>query len=426
MNARLIKLWNDLQSSYYFIPSLMALGAVILAFVTGYIDRVYDYKVAEHIGWFYSSRPDGARAILTTIAGSMMTIASVSFSITMVAVTTAAGQYGPRLIGNFMRDRANQITLGTFTATFIYCLLILRLSKEGKNGAEDIVEHVPNFSLLVAMTLALASVAVLIYFVHHIPETLNVGNITGRVGRKLRSALGDVFPKTVGEETDFDDDSRIQALGDMESYKVCSSAEGYVQALNDTRLLNIAVNNDVVLKLLSRPGDFVIKGEPLVEVYSGQDVSEETEKAIRDSYAMGLERTEYQNVMFLVDELIEILARALSPGINDPFTAINCLHWYKSALNAAMKGQLPSSCRYDSDENLRVIVKPISITELTDRLCGGSLPYISGDLNVMKEMIAILNTLIDDAESDEHKACLKRHLEAYEKAEKRFQKRLEA
>ena len=123
MNARLIKFWNDLQSSYYFIPSLMALAAVLLAFLTSYIDKTFDFEIAQKLGWFYSNKADGARAILTTIAGSMMTVAAVTFSITMVAVTSAAGQYGPRLIGNFMRDRANQITLGTFTSTFVYCLL---------------------------------------------------------------------------------------------------------------------------------------------------------------------------------------------------------------------------------------------------------------------------------------------------------------
>ena len=116
MNARLIKAWNDLQSSYYFIPGLMAIGAVFLAWFTGYLDQHFNPEIAETMGWLYSNKPDGARAILTTIAGSMMTVASVIFSITMVAVTTASGQYGPRLIGNFMRDRGNQWSLGILIA----------------------------------------------------------------------------------------------------------------------------------------------------------------------------------------------------------------------------------------------------------------------------------------------------------------------
>lgn len=163
MNARLIKLWQDLQSSYYFIPGLMALAAIVLAEITCNIDSKFDIAIMKKMGWFYSNEADGARSILSTIAGSMITVAGVTFSMTMVAVSSASAQYGPRLIGNFMRDRANQFTLGTFTATFVYCLLILRVTHSGETGAESIAEFIPNISLLVALVLTLASVAVLIF-----------------------------------------------------------------------------------------------------------------------------------------------------------------------------------------------------------------------------------------------------------------------
>lgn len=416
MNARLIKAWNDLQSSYYFIPGLMAIGAIILAAITGHLDQRYDYAMAEKLGWFYSNKADGARAILTTIAGSMMTVASVTFSITMVAVTSAAGQYGPRLIGNFMRDRGNQITLGTFTSTFVYCLLILRSARTGDGGTGDnaVAEFVPNISLLVAMGLTLTSVAVMIYFIHHIPETLNVGNITGRVGRKLRRDVEVLFPHDMGKGVPVDDaPSEESIFDDLKAEDVCTRAEGYIQAVNEDALLEYACKNDLIIKFNSRPGEFVVKGDALLNVYcvSGEELSEEQHDKIRSAFAMGQERTDYQNVLFLSDQLAEILARALSPGINDPFTAINCLHWFQSAISAAMSGHTPSPYRLDKKGNIRAIVYPVSFEDFVDSICGKIRPYVCTDVNVTRAMIDMLSKLRARSRSESQKAILDKHLE---------------
>ncbi|MDA8708796.1 DUF2254 domain-containing protein [Hellea sp.] len=165
MNARLIKIWQDLLSSYYFIPALMALGAFVLAFITCHLDRNISTTTIKNLGLFYSNSPDSAHAILATIAGSMITVAGVTFSMTMVAVTSASAQFGPRLIGNFMRDKANQFTLGTYTATFVYCLLIMRIARVGNSetAQNGVTEIVPNISLLVALGMTLTSVGVLKY-----------------------------------------------------------------------------------------------------------------------------------------------------------------------------------------------------------------------------------------------------------------------
>jgi len=364
MNARLIKLWNDLQSSYYFIPGLMAIGAIFLAMLTSHIDETWDYELANKLGWFYSNKADGARAILTTIAGSMMTVASVTFSITMVAVTSAAGQYGPRLIGNFMRDRANQITLGTFTSTFIYSLLILRVARTGDaSGVENAVaEFVPNLSLLVAMGLTMASVGVMIFFIHHIPETLNVGNITGQVGRQLRKDIKDMFPEEIGE-AELDSDVDESDYNNISAVKIKSVAEGYIQAVNETALMDWATENDAVIRLQYRPGDFAISGDPLMQVWKANaPLEDEAINKLLAGYALGQDRTAHQNILFLADELVEILARALSPGINDPFTAINCINWFQSALKTMMEVTPPSPYRRDDNGDVRIISYPVSFS----------------------------------------------------------------
>lgn len=420
MNARLIKLWNDLQSSYYFIPGLMALGAVFLAVFTSHIDKTLEFAVAEKLGWFYSNKADGARAILTTIAGSMMTVAAVTFSITMVAVTSAAGQYGPRLIGNFMRDRANQITLGTFTSTFVYCLLILRVARTGDaSGVENgVAEFVPNVSLLVAMLMTMFSVGVMIYFIHHIPETLNVGNITGKVGRKLRNDIKTLFPEDIGDETKCENqEPEIDPLffENAKSFDLTAIAEGYIQAVNEDAILNWARDHNAVVRLQYRPGDFAVKDNILMRVWKKQeqdvDPSDESLEKLRGSYAMGQERTAHQNILFLADELVEILARALSPGINDPFTAINCINWFHSALKAMMRVKLPSPNRRDANGDIRVIAHPVSFKRFVSVICDQSRPYISTDRNATIKMLTILTELTAASKNDDHREILAQQIE---------------
>ena len=419
MNARLIKFWNDLQSSYYFIPGLMALGAIFLAVFTSHIDKTLEVEIADKLGWFYSNKADGARAILTTIAGSMMTVAAVTFSITMVAVTSAAGQYGPRLIGNFMRDRANQITLGTFTSTFVYCLLILRVARTGDaSGVENAVtEFVPNVSLLVAMLMTMFSVGVMIFFIHHIPETLNVGNITGKVGRKLRNDIKAMFPKEIGEgeedaqENSKSDDDIDEALYDnASSFQVTATAEGYIQAVNEDAILEWARANNSVVRMQYRPGDFAVKGNSLMQVWTlkGEktEPDEDALQTLRNSYAMGQDRTAHQNILFLADELVEILARALSPGVNDPFTAINCINWFHSGIKAMMSVQRPSPFRRDDDGKLRVIAHAVSFERFISVICDQSRPYISADRNAALKMLTVLTELAAEAENDQHRKIL--------------------
>ena len=421
MNARFIKFWNDLQSSYYFIPGLMALGAVGLAMLTSHIDKNWDYQIAEKLGWFYSNKADGARAILTTIAASMMTVASVTFSITMVAVTSAAGQYGPRLIGNFMRDRANQVTLGTFTSTFVYCLLILRITRTGDaSGMENgVAEFVPNISLLVAMGLTMASVGVMIFFIHHIPETLNVGNITGQVGRKLRNDIKVMFPNKIGDG-DNDADVNLEVYDHKDASEVTAKAEGYIQAVNETALMDWARENDALIRLQYRPGDFAINGDVLMRVWSANgsrvSLSQKDLKLIRSGYAMGQDRTAHQNILFLADELVEILARALSPGINDPFTAINCINWFQSAINAMMHAQSPSPLRRDENGIVRIISYPISFERFLSVICDQSRAYVATDRNTTFKMLTVLTELISCAKTDEQRDMLCLQLDKLERA----------
>jgi uncharacterized membrane protein len=388
----------------------MGLGSICLAYLTIHLDEAYGLKVSE-FGFFLSNKADGARTILATIAGSMMGVAATTFSITMVAVTSAAGQYGPRLIGNFMRDRGNQITLGTFTSTFIYCLLILRVARTGDvKGTENAVaEFVPNISLLTAMGLTLLSVGVLIFFIHHVPETLNVGNITARVGRRLRRDIEALYPEDIGHENkDLDVDLTAYPLD--EAVEIYAKAEGYIQTLNEEALLRAAKQDNCIIKIEYRPGDFATRGDALLRIWADETWDMDRCQTYRGAFAMGQDRTAHQNILFLADELVEILARALSPGINDPFTAINCINWFHSSMKAFLRGELPSPYRRDEEGSLRLIAYPVDFERFASVICDQSRAYISADRNTTLKMMTILTELIVETQDESHQSILKMHL----------------
>jgi len=403
VNANLIKLWQDLQSSYYFIPALMGLGAIILAVITSQIDRNLGTNHEKYLGWFSANSPEGARAILSTIAGSMITVAGVTFSMTMVAVTSASAQFGPRLIGNFMRDKANQFTLGTFTSTFVYCLLIMRVTRTGDpaNVGNQVSAIIPNVSLLVVFGMTLISVGVLIYFVHHIPETLNVGKVTARLGRELRTTIQKISDE---DDKNIQSDVDLSRLTQKDALAIKSDDEGYLQTFNKEALLKLAKEHGLIIRIQFRPGDFCIKGNVIAHVWGCHDGnSEKVEQKIKTSFALGGERTVHQNVLFLVDELVEILARALSPGVNDPFTAINCMNWFHSALNYLSHATPPSPYKVDDEGELRLIIFPISFDRFLSVICDQSRPYISTDSNATFHMISILTELAARCEDETRK-----------------------
>ena len=373
-------------------------------------------------GVFARNSIEGTRAILSIITGSMISIAGVTFSLTMVAVTNAAAQYGPRLIGNFMRDRANQFTLGVFTSTFIYGLLILRVAHAGEapGGAENLPEFIPNISVFVAILMTLLSVGVLIYFVHHIPETLNVGNITARIGRDLRDRLRSLVDEGNGDKIGLETG---ECRFDVKlALRITAADEGYVQTLNFAYLVKIAVEHNLIIDLQYQPGDFVVLNDILIDVWSADGSKLEVEdpsdliESLRKAYAMGQARTVHQNLIYLADELIEVLARALSPGVNDPYTAMNCIHWYQSCLNAMVAEPDPIADRYDDNNKRRIIMKPLTFEILLKVFAGKSRPYVASDKIAAAEMLSMLGKLRARASLESRRTALNDEMSALVRA----------
>jgi len=426
MRARLTKFWNELQSSYWFIPLLFSVAAFFLAVAAVAIDRRIDTDWLDAVPWLYENRPEGARDILTTIAGSMITIAGVAFSITVASVVYASGEYGPRLLTNFMRDRGNQITLGTFIATFLYCIQVLRSVRgpeEAGNGVgleEAGTGFVPHIAMLGALVLALCSVGVLIYFIHHVPRSIHISNVIAEVGRELRSKIQKQFSQTLGTGVPDDVDPDEAEPDDFEdrAVRIASDGAGYIQAVDEDALFKIAVRSDLVLKLFNQPGSFVRPGKTLIAAYPEEHVDDDVRRRLRLAYAWGAHRTPDQDYMFLVDELVEIAARALSTGVNDPFTAVNCMDWLGAGMATFEKHERPDRLRFDEDGNLRIIKLPVSLEEFFEAALAQLRPYVAPDRVAGLHMWEIIGDLAETIESERGRELLRYHTRAlYESAQ---------
>ncbi len=413
MPTRLLYLWDSLRTSYWLVPAVMSIAAAGLAFGTVTIDHTVRESLSDW--WIYSGGPQGARAVLSTIAGSMITVAGVVFSITIVALSLASGQFGPRLLRNFIRDRNNQFVLGTFTGTFIYCLLVLRTVV----GTGE-TEFVPGLAVAVGILLALASLGVLIHFIHHVAITIQANQIIATVSQEMHATIDRLWPDELGQDLikDFEDAGRADLPDHFESQArtVAACGNGYVGAIEQERLMRLAKEHDVVVRLLRRPGQFVIEGNPLALVWPGDRVDNELARIINGTVLFEVQRTPYQDVEFTVDQLVEVAVRALSPGINDPFTAIICVDWLSEALGRLARRSMPSPYRYDDEGKLRVVTRGVSFADVVDAAFNQIRQYGRTSASVMIHMLDAVAAVSYVVRRPSDRIALERHAKLIRRA----------
>ncbi len=370
MKTWLIHLWDSLRTNFWFVPTLMVVGAIGLSFLTIRLDReTVFYNWIATLGWTFTRGPEGSRAVLSTIASSMITICSITFSITIVALQLASSQFGPRLLRNFMRDQGNQIVLGTFIATFTYCVLILR-TVNGTNGPEA-EPYVPHFSVTFAVVMGLASLGVVIYFIHHVATSIQADQVIASVSHDLIEAVDWLYPRNLGHTADIPKDECKPWKGDplkfeRESCSIKSPRSDYLQAIDNEGLVSLASEHDLILSLEHRPGQFIVKNTVIVRAYPASKVTDDLVGSIQDLFYFGPQRTMVQDAEFAIDQLVEIAVRALSPGINDPFTAMTCIDRLGAGLCHLASKEIPSAYRSDDQGNLRVIADQETVTGMVD------------------------------------------------------------
>ncbi len=359
---------DALQTTLWFIPSILVLVAVALFAITYALDRAVDAGNLDLPLWVNSGSADAARTILTAIAAAIITVVGVVFSVTILALTLASTQFGPRMLRNFIRDRGTQATLGIFVATFVFSVLALgSVSNEVGRSA-----FVPHISVTVALALTLLDLGVLIYFIHHVATSIQltavVYGIAGDLDRALHDLASEVarpHPAPAGSPSPASSAELLRRL-DTEGVELPAPSSGYLQAIGHERLVRIAAANEAIVRMASRPGHFVVRGRPLAVVWPS-DAVPTIATAFQRAQAIGPHRTLQQDLQFAIDQLVEISLRALSPAVNDTFTALTCIDWLGDALCKLTAIGIPDGLHYDDQGRVRLVEVPLRYERAVDR-----------------------------------------------------------
>ncbi len=353
-----------LRTNLWVVPAIEAVVVLVLFICTYAVDRAAYHGDLHLPSWVLSGTADSARQILTAVAAAVMTVIGIVFSITIVALTLASTQFGPRMLRNFIRDRGTQVTLGTFVATFFYTILTLVSVGSGSTG-----EFVPHLSVTVALVLTLADLAVLIYFLNHVASMIQLPQVIAGIARDLAREI-DVAGRT---DTSFAlgaarGPSRAELLARIaESGAVIRTpSSGYLQVIRHDTLLKIAASADAVIHLPYRPGHFLVRGQILASVWPAE-AAEYVERNLQRGHVTGPYRTLTQDISFGFDQLVEIALRALSPAVNDTFTAMTCIDWLGDCLCRISRTWHPEPVRRDDSGLIRVIANQAHFDRLVER-----------------------------------------------------------
>ena len=376
MKLKLLKFYDAVIESFWFLPAMMAILSAGFALGSVALDHNIGSQWVQGNAWIWSGGADGARSVLSVIAGSVMTVVSIVFSITVTALAQTSSHYGPRVLRNFTSDRSNQFVLGTFIATFIYCLLVLRTVRSYNE-----ISFIPYLSVNVGIGLSLASLAVLIFFIHHVSQSIQAGHLIGGVGEDFQKILPVLFPERIGEEAE---DCEMPPEEQWEkSSEVTAPCNGYIQRVDENQIMKIAIKHDLILRLDCRPGDFVITDGGLLRALPPARLTKQAENQLRDCFSIGRHRTPHQDAIYTMQQLVEIASLALSPGVNEPFTATTAIDWIGASLHGVAVRPIPSAQRCDEQGKLRIIARPTAFSDLVHtafdpiRLYGAQTPDIA-------------------------------------------------
>jgi len=328
VHARLRAVLESLGDIFWIRPALLVLCGTLLGQAMVLVQLTETWAPDD---WFFGGGGSGARDVLVAIAGSSIGVAGTTFSITVAALSLATGQMGPRLLRNFVRNPGNQIALGIFLGTFAYCLVVLRSVRSVEEG-----DFVPQLGVTVALLLALVCVGTLVWFVHHIATSINVEVVIEGVQEELLEAVERLDKDATGPATPPLHTSAPAGAS------VALDRHGYLRSVDTDALADWAEEREAVLVLHVRPGHYLFPGCAVAQV-TPREAAPAAAKALRDALSVGPRQAAAQDLEFSVRQLVEVALRALSPGINDPFTAVAVLDRLGATLCAMVPRHMPAA-----------------------------------------------------------------------------------
>jgi uncharacterized membrane protein len=404
--SKLKQFWDKLWTSFWFIPTLIVAGSIGLAMVLVEAHSTGNAQWLARWPRLVGASAEGARGMLSTIAGSMMTVVGVTFSMTLVALVMASSQYTSRILRNFMRDRVTQVVLGIFTGIFAYCLIVLRTIRGGDERA-----FVPGLAVLFAVVLAMGGIGVLIFFIHHIAASIQASSIIASVANETMGAVERLFPERLGQgPPEGDEDQTLLPQREHHWQTVLALRNGYIQSVDNVALLRLAREHKTIVRMERGIGDFIVHNTPLASLDLEVPPDEDTIATLQGAYSIDRYRTVYQDCAFGIRQIVDMALRALSPSVNDTTTAVMCVDYLQAILARLGSQEIPSSHRYEEGE-LRVIAIGPSfaglVAESFDQIRGSAI----GNLGIMLRMLGALQTIASLTASPSRRQVLREQVE---------------
>ncbi len=348
----------------------------------------------------------GAQALMSTIASSMMSVIGVTFSVVLVALALASSQYTSRILRNFINSRTTQAILGIFAGNFVYCLIVIRAIRSGDEGA-----FVPNLAVFMGVVLAIVSVGVLIFFIHHIASSIQASAIISSVAKETISVIDKLFPQQLGQEPGEDVDAPPQQTSsEREWHPITVTESGYIQSVDYEALLQVAREQATIVRMEHAIGEFAVEETALVSVALAGPPNRATIADLQAAFSIYSYRTVEQDAAFGIRQLVDVALKALSPGVNDVTTAITCVDYLTAILSRLATRQIPSTHRYDDGE-LRVIAKGPSFESLLSEAFDQIRSSASGNVAVISRMLGALQTIESLTNRPDRRRALREQVE---------------
>jgi uncharacterized membrane protein len=347
---KLKQFWSNLRRSFWFVPSLIVAGSLAVAVALIQVDTADSQQWISRWPRLFGASAAGARGVLSTIAGSMMTVVGVTFSMVLVTLALASSQYTSRILRNFMRDRVTQVVLGIFAGIFTYCLIVLRTIRGG-----DAAGSIPSLAVTFGVVLAISGIGALIFFIHHIAASIQASSIIASVADETLAAIDRLFPQNFGQmPVDDDEDQSPLPLPERNWQAVPARVNGYIQSVDNATLLRLARKHQTIVRMERGIGGFVVQNTTLASLALAVPPEPELIAALQAAYSIHRLRTVEQDAAFGIRQIVDMALRALSPGINDTTTAVMCVDYLTAILARLAVRPIPSSHRQEEGE-LRVI-----------------------------------------------------------------------
>ncbi|WP_224489369.1 DUF2254 domain-containing protein [Robertkochia flava] len=388
---KLVHFLNNLESKIAFYPTLISLLGFLLTFIVLYLEQFgISAYLEKAVPILIIEDAQTARTILSTFISGLISLMVFSFSMVMILLNQASNNFSPRLLPGLISNRKHQLVLGTFLASLIYCIFML-ISIE-TSGTKD---RTPGFPILVAIILTIICLGVFVYFIHSISQSIQVNTILDTIHKTSKKRLNELISESE-KHAEFPDTAQW--------HEYHANKTGYYQDIMSESLLTIAEKQETRLEIIVPKGSFVLKGIPLLR--SENPLEEESLKTIRNSILYSKNELLEDNYVLAFKQITEIAVKAMSPGINDPGTALNAIDYLTELFAIRMKKEDQNFLFKDDQPQIKLTT--VSFSNLLYNVMASLRLYCKHDVSIMQKLFLMLKYLLFQTQAEEHyKDCIR-------------------